>query len=249
MLAIKAGGSIITRKGRSPAFDRAGAARLASALARLEEPFLLVHGTGSYGKPPAVRYGYLSGRLSPGQAPVAAIKASLLQLHAAFLRELLRRGLRAVSCPGCAYFSVSSGRPRLERRKDFLGWLRRGFVPVINSDIFAVPGGFRVVSSDALLAEASAAAGADLAVFLTRAPGFIGEDGLVKGEVPAKDIPRLSRFLRPAGKDVSGGMKGKLSEISRIVRRGAGAAVLDGRRPGLLLELRSGKAGGTYFHA
>lgn len=251
MLVIKAGGSVITRKGPVPVFDRAAAARLAGTLSRLGEPFLLVHGTGSFGKPPAARHGYLSGRIAPGTAPVAAIKASLLELHSSLISELVARGVNAVSCPGCAFFSLASGRPRLKSRQALLEWLRSGFVPVINSDIFTCSsGGFRVVSSDALTRELSAELEPELAVFFTDTPGLLGGGGAVVPRLDRPALLRLRRLLPRSPADVSGGMRGKIAEIARINSAGVDAVILDGRRPGELLKLRAGRrAKGTYIHA
>jgi len=251
MLVIKAGGSVITRKGPGPVFDRAGAARLAGVLSRLKEPFILVHGTGSFGKPPAARYRYLSGRIAPGAAPVAAIKASLLDLHSSLVSELVAGGVKAVSCPGCAFFSLVSGRPRLKAGQVLLEWLRGGFVPVINSDIFTCSsGGFRVVSSDALLQELSAELEPALAVFFTDTPGLLSRGGVLLPRLEHPALLRLKRQLPRSPADVSGGMRGKIAEIIRISSAGVDAVILDGRRPAELLELRAGRrAKGTYIHA
>lgn len=251
MLAIKAGGSVITRKGPEPVFNRAGAARLAATFSRVGEPFILVHGTGSFGKPPAARYGYLSGRIRARSAPLAAIKASLLELHSLFLSELVRCGVNAVSCPGCAYFSLAAGRPRLRPGKALLDWVRRGFVPVVNSDIFpCASGAFRVVSSDALLQELSSELRPALAVFLTDTPGLLDSGGAVIRSLDRPGLLRLKRLLPRSPSDVSGGMPGKIAELLRIGACGVDAAVLDGRRSGELLKLLAGRrAKGTYIHA
>lgn len=250
MLVIKAGGSVITKKGGRPSFDRHAAARLARMLARLKEPFVLVHGTGSYGKPPAARYGYLSGRIKPNSAPVAAIKASLLQLHSLFVSELAAAGLKPVSCPGCASFSLSGGRPRLTSALSLKDWLRRGFTPVINSDIFMSGAGFRVVSSDALAAALAEALRPELAVFLTDVPGLLNPGGAPIPALARAEFIVFARGLRAPRADVSGGMAGKAVEMLRILAAGVNAAVLDGRRPEELLKLRAGRrAGGTYIHA
>ncbi len=249
MLAIKIGGSVIAGYGRKPVFLARAARAVAADLARLRDPFILVHGTGSYGKPPAERYGYLSGRIRPGQAPVAAIGASLLELHALLIAELTRAGVRAVSCPGRSFFSLRGGRPALKDAGELRGWLRRGFSPVINSDIFPAAGGeFRVVSSDAILCEAAVRLGADMAVFLTSAAGVIGPRGRVLARLDRRSLKVLLRGMPSSGLDVSGGMKGKLEEIARVLPA-VPAAVLDGRARGSVLGALSGKAPGTYISA
>jgi len=249
MLAIKAGGSVITRGGEKPVFDRLSARRLAAALSRLREPCLLVHGTGSFGKPPARRYGYLSGAIPDGAAvPVEDIRADLARLHGLLVGELARAGLRALSCPGRDYFRFSSGRLSLYRGAELRRRLRSGFVPVINSDIFDCPAGFRVVSSDALLAAVCAAFKPRLAVFLTGAPGLLDAAGEPVPAVRARKLAAIRRAMPDAAGDVSGGMKSKLAEVVRIAACGCDVLLADGRAPEIILE--PGRAGkGTYVHA
>jgi len=249
MLAIKAGGSVITRKGETPVFDRRAARRLCAALSRLKEPFLLVHGSGSFGKPPARRYGYLSGAIPAGkQVPVAAIRADLARLHGLLVCELARAGVRALSCPGREYFRLCRGRLSLRRRTELLHRLRSGFVPVLNSDIFDCPAGLRVVSSDAMLAAACEAFKPRLAVFLTGAPGLLDSAGETLPEVRAEKLPTIRKAMpNPAG-DVSGGMKAKLAEVVRIASYGCDVLLADGRKPEIILEPATpGK--GTYVYA
>lgn len=249
MLAIKAGGSVITREGEKPVFDRASARRLAAALSRLTEPCLLVHGTGSFGKPPARRYGYLSGSIPAGKpVPVAAIRADLARLHGLLVAELSRAGVRALSCPGREYFRLARGRLSVCRKAELLRRLRSGFVPVVNSDIFDCPAGLRVVSSDAILAAACAAFKPRRAVFLTGAPGLLDAAGETLPQVRAQQLPAIRRAMpNPAG-DVSGGMKGKLAEVMRITACGCDVLLADGRKPEIILE--PGTTGkGTYVYA
>lgn len=248
MLVIKAGGSSITRGGQKPVFDRRASARLAAALSQLKEPFILTHGTGSYGKPPAVRYGYLDGRVRRGTAPVPEIRASLGELHALFVRELLTAGVKAVSCPGCEVFALKRGRLVLSARRRLASLLARGSVPVINSDLFPCAGEFRVVSSDAIAAELAAVFKPRLAVFLTAAPGLLGRGGKVIGELDAAGLARFRDNCRPPALDVSRGMAGKAGELLRICSAGIPALVLSGSRPsGLQRFLAGGRRPGTFI--
>ncbi|MBI5744603.1 MAG: hypothetical protein HY952_08650 [Elusimicrobia bacterium] len=250
MIAIKAGGSVITRKGARPVFDRTAARRLARTLARLREPFVLVHGTGSFGKPPARRYGYLSGNIPPSGVPVAAIKTGLLRLHYLFLAELIEAGVRAVSCPGCAHFSLRRGRPVLNAPAALRRWCRAGFSPVINSDIFPSGAGFRVVSSDALLGAVCAALRPSLAGFLTDVPVVLDAAGRPVREAGHSAAAGLARAVPADRRDVSGGMRAKLAEAAAIAAAGTGVLLLDGRAPqALAMTPAVRRSKGTYIHA
>lgn len=250
MLVIKAGGSVITAKGPRPSFDARGSARLAGGLARLPGPMIITHGTGSFGKPPAVRYGYLGGFVKPGSAPVKKINASIGMLSARFTGRLRCAGIPAVPCPGLSLFSLKGRRPVLRPagRRRLRRILTEGSVPVISSGLFYAGGGaYRVVSSDAMSASLSAAFRPESAIFITGAPGIRGASGKVRRELSFHELPVIAQACRPPDRDVSGGMAGKIREMIRITRSGipcfvtslAGAASLSSARPrGTLLHPR-----------
>ena len=235
---------MITRKGESPVFDRAAVSRLAASLAELAEPFALVHGTGSFGKPPALRYGYLSGRIPPGGAPIDAINASLRRLHLAFLRELRSAGLEVCSVPGPEHFSLSGGRPVPADPSVIAAPLASGRVPVVSSGIFPDgAGGGVVVSSDALASALCGLLRPRLAVFFTDAPGLLDAAGAVLPELDEPGLEAFSRACPGEPGDVSGGMRGKAAELLAILRGGGRALVLDGRRPEGLASFLAGRSG------
>lgn len=250
MLVIKAGGSVITAKGPRPSFDARASAGLAGSLARLPGPMIITHGTGSFGKPPAVRYGYLDGHVEPGSAPVKKINASIGGLCARFTGCLRRAGIPAAVCPGLSLFSLKGRRPVLHQagRSRLRRILTKGRVPVVSSGLFPAGGGaYRVVSSDAIAASLSAAFRPESAIFITGAPGIRGASGKVRRELSFHELPVIAKGCRPSDRDVSGGMAGKIREMIRITGSGipcfvtspAGAASLSSARPrGTLLHPR-----------
>jgi isopentenyl phosphate kinase len=179
---------------------------------------------------------------------VARIKASLLRLHSAFLEELVKAGMNAVSCPGCDFFKLRRARPVLRDKRLLSAWLDRGFVPVVNSDLFpAADGGFRVVSSDGLTAELAEAFRPRLTVFFTDTGGVLDAGGKVIRELDAAGLARLVKGRARSANDVSGGMAGKAAELLRMSSRGLASLVLDGRRPGKFAEPWGSFVEGTFI--
>ena len=54
---LKVGGSVLTGNGSKPSIDLKNTLRLCKELEPFYKTCLLVHGTGNYGKPPAIKYG------------------------------------------------------------------------------------------------------------------------------------------------------------------------------------------------
>src|SRR5262245_45090194 len=116
-IVIKLGGSLITREvRRRPVVERERVLALASEIAGLARPVVLVHGTGAFGKPPAIEHGYLGGRLGEGEGEawiVSQVTAALGALEREILSCLSEQGLPAFRLPAVAVASGVDGRIRL----------------------------------------------------------------------------------------------------------------------------------------
>ena len=217
IVVIKLGGSVITRGGRKPSVAKGALRRLGRQIAKSGRRVIIVHGTGAFGKPPAIRYGYLEGRVRPGSAvPVAAVKALLLKLHAAVVEELCRAGMRAVSSDSASLMTLRRGGIVSVETGPLRRWLKAGMTPVLSGDMLADSGGgFSVCSSDDMACALAASLGAEKAVFVTDVDGVRG---------PVRESPS----------DVSGGMAGKLRAAERLAKKGIPSLMINGLRPGCL---------------
>src|SRR5437879_3062703 len=93
---VKLGGSLLTYKERIATFHVGLARRLAREIAQYAGPVVVLHGTGSYGKPPAHQYGYEDGFLSRARGKVVAeVSAQLHDLRGRVLDVLSQAGVHA----------------------------------------------------------------------------------------------------------------------------------------------------------
>lgn len=93
---VKLGGSVITNKANPDTYRRAVTERIASELAPYTRNLILVHGTGSYGKPLAKIWGYPSGYIPPEQTLLwSRVHDHLSALHREVVSTLIGAGIAA----------------------------------------------------------------------------------------------------------------------------------------------------------
>jgi isopentenyl phosphate kinase len=257
---VKLGGSVITDKTGEEAPDLDTIRRLAHELrdARAADPdmrLILGHGSGSFGHTYAARYGIHRG-LAPGAdwTGFALTAAAALRLNRIVVDELLAAGVPAVALQPSATLRSTGG--------ELLAWdtttigraLGRGLVPVIHGDVaFDDARGTAIISTEQLL------------LYLADTPDLrptriilVGETGVYTADprvdplarrIPHIDRTNIAAVLRGAGgshgADVTGGMRGKVELLWRLVEAQPGqTAQLIGPTPGLLRRALLGQAAG-----
>lgn len=244
MLAvIKVGGSIVTDKNNEATFAETAAVAVGRACAMSSVPMVLVHGTGSYGKPPAVRHGYLDGFLASPEV-VSEVGGLLDELRFRMLRALREAGMNAVGISTASVVTTRNGaieRFACEAIRDFLG---RGLTPVLSGDLVCdAARGFAVCSSDDIAIDLAITLRADRLVLATDVPGIIAQrDGFPVVVPEVNDWASASRELEHDGKDVSGGMRGKLAAAFRAAQAGIPVTIVDGRDPERVRAALAGEA-------
>ncbi len=257
---VKLGGSVVTDKqGDRPRIRRKVLARLAEELASAPRGRLVgvVHGAGSFGHGPVLRAKIHRGVRTPAQR-LAWGKIQVLQneLNAAVCRALLQAGIPAVPCQASAA-AVMADR-RLVHLDDaaLIELSSRRMVPVL----YGVPAadreqGCSILSGDVLAPELALSLGADLLLLGTDVDGVYdvdprsNPDASPLGKITPGTWPELAAGLGgAASKDVTGGMRGKVSALLDYVQKAQdpalSARIIDINRPGRLAEaLRGAKIG------
>jgi isopentenyl phosphate kinase len=227
-VVLKLGGSLLTYARREGVFSRRRARRLAEELAAFRGPLVVVHGTGSFGKPPARRFGYLTGRLRTERAPVVSkVEGALDRLRGLLLEELRRAGVRAVGVSPASLFECRAGSISRCETWPLVRLLQRGLTPVTSGGILPNAGaGFTVCSSDDMAAALAMALPVRRLIFATDARGALSR----ARSLPIGSTTHLA-WLAPDLADVSGGMRGKLEAARAPVRLGIETLIVNGNRP------------------
>lgn len=245
---VKLGGGLITSltsgPDARPELDHAMVTDRAKEVAESGLPTVLVHGTGTFGKPPAREFGYLDGRLHAGRHAVVAEVSTLLSRMELELLECVRAaGLHPLRLPLVALAGYVDGEVRLHGADLVRQLLAHGITPVIGGNFAWGEDGFVVYSSDSIAVDLAVALRASGLVMATNAPGVqrrFGETEEIFDRFDAEDTALIDS-IAPALHDVTGGMRMKITDGARAVRRGTPTFIIDGRLPGNLAACLAGK--------
>jgi len=190
---------------------------------------VLVHGAGSYGHIPVLRYGLAKGLRSKAQlGGLAEVKSRLIEWQYILTRFLRKANIPCISLQTSDVVTTSKGRIRTFNLESLRQWLNLGCVPTLGGDIVHDSKmGFAVVSGDQLAAHLAVKLKASKLIFATDV------DGIFDSNAKAGGRPRLMQKLTPfqarkvgslsasaSDTDVTGGMVGKIMEASRVADKG-----------------------------
>lgn len=232
MILVKLGGSVITNKSKPLSAKKATISRIGRALAKLDEPVILVHGGGSFGHYWSVKYGMHTKPKVHSARGVATVKGSMVKLNSIVLDGLLSGGLNAYPLPPTAL--IRSQKVILEAARQTTKIADYGMVPVTYGDaVWVGTGRTSILSGDRIMSMLAAVMKPRLCIFA------LNEDGVYDMSTH-KTIPELPAGARPkvgdVKMDVTGGMARKLVESARIVRGGTDVFIANGNAPERIVD-------------
>jgi isopentenyl phosphate kinase len=260
---VKLGGSLITDKLDREVIRFEVLARLASELRAAREagcpPVVLAHGSGSFGHAAAAgtplgdrgRRG-LGGDVGALGLAAARTQDAAARLHRSVIGALLDAGIAAFSLAPSSFVWRADGLLTCGALDPLLGALDLGLVPVGYGDVVVdADAGATICSTEELLelwATGLGSVGRPVAEAL-----WLGvTDGLLDAagrSIPQIGEPEIAEAMRvaggSAGVDVTGGMRLRVEAAWSLARRGVTSWIVDGRRPGALLEALTGEPRGT----
>lgn len=240
---VKLGGSIATDPDALASAQVAVdvLARLAHELLAWRGGLIVVHGTGAVGKPAALRHGFAATGIidAPQRAIALRVKNDLHTMTARVIDTLLRGGLPAITCAIEPYLEEDPAAARLRAH------LGDGLVPVLHGDMVRMAdGGYRVLSSDEIVARLAQRLAPRHALFVTDVDGVLGRDEhgteFLLPRLAAGDLARVSRRASDAD-DVSRGMTGKVGYAMLAAASSEACHIVNGRVPGRVGALLRGE--------
>ena len=237
ILILKIGGSVITHKETSKQENNEVIEHIQNQLSEIDQKYILVHGGGSYGHPIADRYQIHKGlnKKIPNQLiGLTETHNAMLELNSLIISGLLKRDIPAFP------LHASSLCSQKEDKIDFLlaiknieNVLNNGFVPVLYGDvIFHHPNSFSILSGDRIISEICTnihSYTVSKVIYAMDQDGIIIDDELVE-EISCSKLDDLPIHDDPKMVDVTGGLKGKLTEIQKICQLGIPVLLINGTR-------------------
>ncbi|MDD1675840.1 MAG: uridylate kinase, partial [Methanomicrobiales archaeon] len=145
-------------------------------------------------------------------------------LNDVVVRALRFHGVEAVGIPPLAAAVAEKGRLSSLNADPFDLMMDRGIVPVLHGDVVMDrASGASIVSGDQLVVHLASALGALRVGLATDVPGVLHE-GLVIPRLRPEEVASLD-LGGSSHTDVTGGMRGKIAELSVLVERGIEAHI------------------------
>jgi len=242
MQIVKLGGSAITKKSGYMEADCAAISRLSSAIASAISQgageLIVVHGAGSFGHAPVLKYGLNGGVRTPLQKKgCRKTQEACAKLSSLVAKALLKKGVPAVAIPPHEIIKSRNRRIAKMDAARIKAALAAGKVPVLYGDM--VPDsklGFSVCSGDQIVSYLGKRA--KRITLATNVDGVL-VDGKVVPAISGKNFSKIKRHLRASGApDVTGGMAGKIAELLRVK---APCYIVNAKKPARLTALLLGK--------
>lgn len=249
---IKLGGSLITDKRVEASYRTDVMTRLAEEIAAAlgENPalqLLIGHGSGSFGHFAASRYNTIQGVSTleqwRGFAEVATVAAELNFLVAKSLREA---GIPVWRIQPSASAQCQDGELIEMALHPIQSALEHAIVPLVYGDVAldSVRGG-TIISTEVILSYLATKLAVERILLLGEVPGVLDPHGKVIPEINPTNISAYQEVIGgSAGRDVTGGMLTKVSDMLGLVQRSSGLTIriMNCDTTGLLTQALSGNA-------
>ena len=242
MQILKLGGSVLTKKHGFMEADRASIAKLAAILGKAYKAgvrdLIIVHGAGSFGHAPVLKYKLNDGVRTKKQTWACALTHSACSHFSSHVTDaLIKAGVPAISVPP-ADIAKSKNRRIVSMDKNVVfARIKAGYVPVLFGDM--IPDsklGCSVCSGDQIVAYFGKYA--SRVVMATDVDGVLVH-GKVVPRITRRNFAAVKRHLACSGApDVTGGMAGKIREIMKCK---TAAYVVNAKKPARVTALLLGK--------
>jgi isopentenyl phosphate kinase len=244
MILIKLGGSIITNKEKPLSARKSTIDKIAKSLRKLDEPFIVVHGGGSFGHYWSVRYDMHTRPAVYNQHGVAVIKNSMISLNKIVLDSFLKNRLNPYCLPPTDF--MNGNRPIIKKVKEIEKIAKSNLVPITFGDaLWYGKKKSYILSGDRIITILAKMIRPRLSIFVLNVDGVFSD---LKTKKLIYEMKGQRLQVSEIQMDVTGGMKRKLKEASEISRLGLDVFFVNGNKPQRIVDaIKKKKFEGTLF--
>lgn len=244
MLLLKLGGSVITNKEKPLSARTKTIYNIVSKLKRIDEPLVIVHGGGSYGHYWSVKFGMHTKPAKYDNKGVAIVKKSMVDLNKIILDSFLKNKLNPYGLPPTDF--VSGNKPIPKKIKEIKKIASSGLIPITYGDaLWYGKKKSYILSGDKIMTMLAKVLRPRLSIFLLNVDGLFLD---FKQKKLINDIKDEKPSFTKISNDVTGGMKRKVDEASKISKMGLKVFFTNGNKPERIINaIKRNKFEGTLF--
>ncbi len=250
-IMLKLGGSVITVKDKFLTPNTEAINRLAEEVADSEVSHLvIVHGGGSYGHPIAARYKITEGFKGKHQLiGFSETHNAMMSLNKLIVEALIGKGLPALSISPSSSIITRHGRIHDIPLDILTHAVSMGFIPVSYGDpVLDHEKGFAILSGDQLISILAVKLGAEKVIVGVDVDGLYTSDPKTNPSAQLIEHATLGDLRELVGEvsgsktvDVTGGMMGKIFELTLPVMNGIEVLIVNALKPDNIRRALSGE--------
>jgi len=272
MIILKLGGSILTKKDlEDPEVNYANLNRIANEVKTafdnksnnpvLSEGLIIIHGAGSFGHPPAKKYG-IGEAFTEEQYPKKRIGFSITQncvkkLNTLICDVFIDHEIPCVSVQASSFITTKNKRINSFNLDLIEKYVNEGFIPVLYGDVVLDDDlKIAVLSGDQILqfiaknlkiktskinnsqSKKEVILGTDVAGVFNKNPKKYDDAEYIP---KLSSLERIEKFDSTTNIDVTGGMIGKIKELLELADIGIESKIINANEPKAILNALEGK--------
>ncbi len=244
MILIKLGGSIITNKEKPLSPRKKSIDKIVRALKKIDEPIIVVHGGGSYGHYWSVKYNMHTKPANYNIHGVSVVKNSMVELNKIILDSFLKNKLNPYCLPPTDF--IFGNKPIIKKVKEIEKIAKTNLIPITFGDAlwFGKKKSY-ILSGDRIMSVLANILKPRLCVFVLNVDGLYSDP---KTKKLIRELKGEKPLILKSSKDVTGGMKRKVDEATKISKNGMNVFFVNGNKPERIVEaVKRKKFHGTLF--
>ena len=234
----------MTNKQKPLTPNRSTINKIASQLKTIKEPFVVVHGGGSFGHYWSVRYDMHTKPAKYDLSGVSVVKNSMVELNKIVLDSFLKYKINPYCLPPTDFMRGSKSDPN--KVKEISKIARAGLVPVSYGDVlWHGKNKFYILSGDRIMSILAKILRPRLVIFVLNVDGVYSN---MKTKKLLREIKGQKLSVSKGRMDVTGGMRHKISEATAISKMGIKVFFVNGNMPKRIVDaIKEKKFEGTVF--
>jgi len=227
MILIKLGGSIITNKEKPLSPRMVAISNIASQLRKIGEPYIIVHGGGSFGHYWSVKYDMHTKPARYSMRGVSVVKNSMVELDKIILDALEKYKINPYCLPPTDF--MSGDRPIASKIDEMGKIAKAGLVPVTFGDaLWYGNAKSYILSGDRIMSILAKRLRPRLSIFVLNVDGLYSD---LKTRKLIRQMKGDSFSIKDIPMDVTGGMSRKVQEATAISKMGLKVFFANGNKP------------------